>query len=114
MDLPLALAASLCVVLAIAHSALGERYILTRLFRRPLPPLFGDDTFTRRTLRFAWHLTSVLWLGAAATLWLVRDATTLRILSITFAACAAATLVGARGRHHAWWVMAAIAALAWR
>ena len=53
--------------LALVHSVLGERCILIRLFRRTdLPPLFGSDDFTKRTLRFAWHLTSVVWLGVAA------------------------------------------------
>ena len=33
-----------------------------------LPRLFGSDWFTRRTLRFAWHITSVAWLGFAALL----------------------------------------------
>lgn len=37
---------------------------LVRLFRRAdLPHLFGSDLFTRRTLRLAWHLTSVARLG---------------------------------------------------
>jgi len=57
----LAAAALLIPALGAAHSVLGERYILIRLFRRSdLPKLFGSDTFTRRTLRFAWHLTTVV------------------------------------------------------
>ncbi len=53
-------AAFLSVALGIAHSVLGERYILTRLFRRAdLPKLFGSSEFTVRTLRFAWHITTV-------------------------------------------------------
>ena len=56
----LGLAALLAVLLAVAHSSLGERFILIRLLRRQdLPRLFGSDRFTRGTLRFAWHLTSV-------------------------------------------------------
>ena len=36
------------LVLAIAHSYLGERYILIRLFKRDnLPKLFGSDDFTK-------------------------------------------------------------------
>jgi hypothetical protein len=51
-------AATLTCLLALAHSYLGERYILTRLFRRDdLPRLLGGTGFTKRTLRFAWHLT---------------------------------------------------------
>lgn len=53
-------ASGLLVVLALAHSYLGERYILIRLFKRVnLHMLFGSDDFTKRTLRFAWHLTSI-------------------------------------------------------
>jgi hypothetical protein len=69
MDWPLALAAVLAASVAVAHSYLGERYILVRLFKRQdLPKLFGSDWFTKRTLRFAWHITSVAWLGLAAPL----------------------------------------------
>jgi hypothetical protein len=56
--------ATLVLLLVAVHSYLGERYILIRLFRRAdLPHLFGSDVFTGRTLGFAWHLTSVAWLG---------------------------------------------------
>ena len=112
-------AAALCLVLALGHSYLGERYILIRLFRREnLPHLFGSDVFTRRTLRFAWHITSVAWLGFGALL-LAQAAgdssprTVLRILAWTFVAHAVVTIVGSRGRHLAWIPFGAIAALAW-
>ena len=50
----LQLAALLIVLLGLAHSILGERYILGRLFRRSdLPKIFGSADFTVRTLRFA-------------------------------------------------------------
>jgi hypothetical protein len=89
----------LAVLLAAAHSYLGERYILVRLFRRAdLPKLFGGTEFTTRTLRFAWHLTSVAWIGLAAA---------------TFATSGLAALVGSRGRHLAWIAFLAIAALVW-
>ena len=46
------LAAVLCFAVGLAHSVLGERYILVRLFRRTdLPKLFGGTEFTVRTLR---------------------------------------------------------------
>ena len=45
-------AAVLTLAVGAAHSYLGARYILIRLFRRAdLPHLFGSDVFTRRTLR---------------------------------------------------------------
>jgi len=62
MNALLFLAAALALLLAAAHSYLGERYILIRLLRRTdLPRLFGGVEFTKQTLRFAWHLTSVAW-----------------------------------------------------
>jgi hypothetical protein len=113
-------AAALAVVTAGAHSWLGERYLLIRLFRRPdLPRLFGDDRFTRRTLRFAWHVTSVAWLGFAALLVALAGeavpdrATLLRVVAATFALHAAVAAIGSRGRHLSWVVFVAIAALAW-
>ena len=45
-------AALLILVVGGAHSYLGERYILIRLFRGPLPKVLGSEEFTRRTLRF--------------------------------------------------------------
>ncbi len=60
MDSLLYLAAFLLMVVSFAHSYLGERFILSRLFKRDnLPKILGSDDFTKRTLRFAWHLTSV-------------------------------------------------------
>ena len=116
----LLLAAALLALTAIAHSALGERYILRRLFRRAdLPHLFGSDQFTRRTLRFAWHVTSVAWLGLAGVLIVLagdgapaRD-TLLRLVAATFAASAAIAALGSRGRHLSWLVFTAIPLLAW-
>ena len=65
----LQLAALLIVALGLAHSVLGERYILVRLFRRSdLPKIFGSSDFTVQTLRFAWHITTVAWFGLAGLL----------------------------------------------
>jgi hypothetical protein len=112
-------AAGLAALVAIAHSVLGERYILIRLFRRDtLPKLFGGTEFTRRTLRFAWHITSVAWLGLAALLVAVASAradaaTITRIVAVTFAVTGVIALTASRGRHLSWIVFLAIAALAW-
>ncbi len=110
--------ATLAFGVGVAHSYLGERYILIRLFRRPdLPHLFGNDIFTKRTLRFAWHLTTLAWWGFGALLVLTaQKATTATIgvaISATFVATALLTAIGSRGRHLAWPVFLAIAAAAW-
>lgn len=121
MNLLLVVAAILVVLLAAAHSYLGERYILIRLFRRAdLPQLFGSDVFTKRTLRFAWHLTTVAWLGLAALLVLsAQPGPTLDLPSVgavvatTAAVSAVVAFVGSRARHLAWIVFLAVAAAAW-
>ena len=114
-------AAVLVVGIGIAHSWLGERYILMRLFRRHnMPHLFGSDDFTKRTLRFAWHITTVAWLGAAALLLVLAshpvDATARmfsRVIAATFLVSSIVALLGSRGRHLSWVVFLLIAVLVW-
>lgn len=118
----LLIAALAAFSVGLAHSVLGEKYILMRLFRRAdLPVLFGDSAFTARTLRFAWHLTTVAWWGFGAMLLLAsRDAlsaaNTLAVLAVTMLVTGATILVASRGRHLAWPVFAAIGfiALYWK
>ena len=112
----LLIGAVLAVGIGLAHSVLGERYILTRLFRKPLPPLFGDDSFTRITLRFAWHITTIAWFGFAALLYQagVGQLSTSRVLitvGATFAVTAMIALVASRWKHLSWIVFGAIAIL---
>ncbi len=107
----LQLAAALAFLLGLAHSVLGERYILMRLFRRDnLPELFGGTEFTTRTLRFAWHITTILWWGFAALLWLLGlghsgPALTLSVIGYTSVAGGFLPLVITRGRHLSWLVL---------
>jgi hypothetical protein len=102
----------LAVLLAGAHSYLGERYILMRLFRRDdLPKLLGGTEFTKGTLRFAWHLTSVAWIGLAAAL--LAPSRVAEVVALTFGISGLVALAGSRGRHLSWIVFFAIAALAW-
>jgi len=113
-------AAVLTIAIGIVHSWLGERFILRRLLRRSdLPTLFGDDTFTRQTLRFAWHLTTVAWFGLAAVLVVlsgvvvgirVSDGVVFAVAQ-TFIMSAVLALTLTRGRHLSWVVFSVIAAL---
>ena len=102
------------LVLAIAHSYLGERYILIRLFKRDnLPKLFGSDVFTKRTLRFVWHLTSIAWLCLAGILMVLAQPTIqpkpiLLIISATFFIHCIAALFGSKGKHLSWILFALI------
>lgn len=114
MAILLYVAAFLTVSLGIAHSYLGEKYILIRLFRREnLPRIFGDQEFTKRTLRFAWHITTVAWMGLAALLVHAGrgDLTvpgTLRIIGVTAIISGLFPIIFTRGRHLAWIVLFAI------
>jgi hypothetical protein len=117
----LVIAAVLALAVGVAHSWLGERYILMRLFRRQnIPHLFGSDDFTKRTLRFAWHLTTIAWFGAAAFLLILASSPLVastrllsRVIAATFLASAVIALVGSRGRHLSWVVFLLIAGLVW-
>jgi hypothetical protein len=117
MTVSLYIAACLLAAIGFAHSYLGERYLLMRLFRREdLPKLFGSTEYTRRTLRFAWHVTSIAWLGFAAILLLlahppVAPADIGLAVSLTFLAHGAVALVGSRGRHYSWVVFLAVGAI---
>jgi hypothetical protein len=120
MNVLLVAAAALVVFLGIAHSYLGERYILGRLFRRGnLAEIFRKPEFTRRTLRLAWHIMSVLAFGFAALLVALASAervelrTLCRIMAVTFALCGVLSLGISRSRHLSWIVFFAIAGLVW-
>jgi len=121
MNFYFVIAAALAFAVGLVHSWLGERYILMRLFRRPdIPHLFGSDEFTKRTLRFAWHITTVALFGAAALLLIVAsfplDASARRFstaIAVTFLVSALVALIGSRGRHLSWVVFLLIAGLVW-
>jgi len=104
----------LLITIGIAHSYLGERYILIRLFRREdLPKIFGDDEFTKNTLRFAWHLSTVAWWGFAAILLHLAQSETANgsvgnIIGVTFLIHFVVALLGSKGRHLSWAVFLVI------
>ena len=113
----LQLAALLIVALGLAHSALGERYILTRLFRRTdLPKIFGSEDFTRQTLRFAWHITTVAWFGIGALVFAASQGrltsqAAMQVIGYTAIASGFLPLIHTRGKHLSWLVMFAIGGL---
>ena len=94
--------------IGVIHSVLGEKYILTRLFRRDnIPELFGSPDFTIRTLRFAWHVTTLAWWGFAAILALLAHPPLVTssvgiVIGCTFIAHFLLALIGSRGKHLSW------------
>ena len=114
-----ALYSAACILgfLGVAHSYLGERYLLRRLDRYgELPKVFRNPVFAFRVMRLAWHVTSIAWFGFAALLLLIAHppVSAERVgvaIGIVFLVHGVASLVVARGRHLSWVFFLAVAAL---
>ena len=121
MNVALLVAGFLSALIGIAHSVLGEKLVLGPLFERgDVPKLLGSTSFTCHTLRFTWHLTTVLLLGVGAVVAVFslspsdpQSSCIIRVLAATFAVCSLLSLIGARGKHFSWWVFLIIAVLLW-
>lgn len=112
---------------ALAHSLVGEKVVLRRLYRRggdraEVGRRSVDDASTRRSIRLAWHSLSVSLVGFAMlllTAGLDHRAvaagwnTLAPMIAATFAALTLLSLVIARGRDIGWMWYAAAAAAAW-
>lgn len=112
-------AVALLVLLGIAHSFLGEHYILMRLFRQHgLPKLFGSARFTAGTLRFVWHLLTIAWLGIAAVIVQasgrsIESTAVLQVFSGVALVSGLMALLFTRAKHLSWVVFFAVAVLLW-
>ena len=114
----LVIAAFLSFIIGVIHSYLGERYILIRLFRRDnIPVLFGSDSFTKRTIRFAWHLTTIAWVGFSVILISISTDQpdlkylVLKIVGSVFLVSGIFSFGFTKGKHLSWlffWTIAAI------
>lgn len=109
-------ASALMAMLAVGHSIIGERRLIGPLARRDdLPPLFGTVALSAATLRFAWHVTSLLGLGFAAVLLVVALGGSLQAvvctIGLTLIVSGVLPLVYTRGRHLAWVIFFAAGAL---
>lgn len=95
------LLATACLgLLAVGHSALGERALLRPLFAAELPPLPLPPLLARRTLRFAWHLTSLAWLALAWALLTTEQAAP--AVAVLMLVSGVVTFASTRGAHFAW------------
>jgi len=99
------------VVLGVAHSYLGERFVLAPIFRLSgLPKLFGSARYMQQILRLAWHVTSLAWLGLASiVVMLAYPPLSARAVAVAVGITALASflsvLVFTRGKHVAAWVL---------
>ncbi|MBL8590271.1 MAG: hypothetical protein JNK46_17185 [Methylobacteriaceae bacterium] len=106
----LLLAAAFMAGLAVAHSLLGEKWLIGPLVAEETRAgLLVRSRFALRVLRFAWHLTSVAFLGLAAPLVVYAFAAidaparlALRLVGASLLVMGAVVLASSRGRHLAW------------
>lgn len=109
---------------ATAHSLLGEKVVLRRLFRRTGEEhapgrRASDDPQLRALLRLTWHSVSVALVGLAALLFAaavradVATTATLRVVAATLLGLALLSLLIARGRHIGWMWYAVAALTTW-
>ncbi|MDP3233110.1 MAG: DUF3995 domain-containing protein [Myxococcales bacterium] len=103
--MPSTIVAATFVLLAVLHSAMGERLLLTPLLASPLPSLPIGRWLGGRTLRFAWHATSVAWLALAVVV--LEPSSALVVASLALLFSGAVTFAATRGRHFAWVLMVA-------
>jgi hypothetical protein len=114
MNLTLAAAALLAILIGAVHSALGERRIFNPAERS------GDAAIGGRysgILRASWHATTLFgWALAAMLLWFAQaplafpqEVRVAAVLSLTLSALL--VLVWTCGRHHGWIGLGTIAAL---
>lgn len=113
----LAASGVLVLVLGAFHSVAGERYLVRRLLRRDnLPILFGDDSFTKLTIRYAWHLLTIFCLIVAGILFLHAAnpepaRASIAVIAGGLGLSGVWGLVSTRARHLSWVVLLAAAAL---
>lgn len=108
----------LSMALGIAHSLIGEKYFLPRLYKPVLPFHLGSELFINRTLRTAWHWISLAWFSVAILLFylsfqmLSHVTRWICILIICWLLTSALlSFVFSRGRHLSWLVLVVIALL---
>lgn len=112
LNVLIATAAALLVLIGAAHSVLGELHLIGPLMKADWSRLLMPERLAKATLRFAWHLTTLAWWALAAQL--VLDAAWHLDIVVACSAATALVIFGAtRGGHFAWAVFAAIAACAW-
>ncbi len=106
----LALAALVLAATALAHSWLGERRLIGPLLApgsRPGP--LAGSAYARQVLRFAWHVTSLTWLGLGGMLLALAPAPpagpaghAVLAAGATFLVLGLVSAVAGRGRHLSW------------
>ena len=116
----LILAAVLTLGVGALHSIVGERRLIQPMLAWPdFPRLFGSQELARRTVRLAWHLTTLIWIALAAVMVVIEidpsqsRRSFLLAMAILFGLSAALPLIFSRGKHRSWVFFLPIAVLTW-
>ena len=119
MSSPLLYAAcAVLLVLGIAHSLLGELWLLAPMPRFQGAAAFANDRLPKRTLRVTWHIATLLGYGDALVLFRYAqrgdgDPFVVRVIAASLAVCGALVLLGTRARHPGWTGFFVAAGLCW-
>lgn len=120
MNIYFVAAALLIIILGAIHSILGEKLIINPVLKLDLPHILGSDFITKRTLRFAWHLTTIIWWASAIILFYLAFHTIdpiteiiVKIFSVAYLFSGLVSLVIARGKHFSWYVCLVISIALW-
>jgi hypothetical protein len=118
MNYSLTAAAALMIIIGVVHSFLGEHLIVKPLLTLNLPHIKGSDFITKRTLRFAWHLTTLAVFGLAGVVLIYAGtvvdssgALILNLIASIFFMASVISLLAIRGKHFSWWVFLMIGGL---
>ncbi|MBI9075957.1 MAG: hypothetical protein JEZ02_11130 [Desulfatibacillum sp.] len=111
-------AAILLVAIGLAHSVLGERFLIAPLLADRNMKIFNKAPLAKNILRFAWHITTVAWWGMAVAVWDLSGKTAVNSLTVygfvaAFVVTGVMILAWTRGKHVAWIVFFAIAGCLW-
>ncbi len=104
-------AAALLAMVAALHSGLGERFVVQPAIGADWGP-GRESMFLKATLRFAWHLTSLAWVGMALLLLLDGSTAVRNVVSGVALISGAVAFVASRGRHLAWPIFLFVATFA--
>ncbi|GAA6152962.1 hypothetical protein [Pseudoteredinibacter isoporae] len=95
------------IITALLHSIAGEHFLIKPMFKYRGNKVLENE-FARLILRFAWHLTSVLWFLLAVILYLLAfdidnlNHGILLYTGLAFIGIGVFDLIASRGKHIGW------------
>jgi hypothetical protein len=110
----------LAFVVGLAHSFLGERFFLPRLRQKEAPVDVGTEIFVNRTLRGAWHLSTLACWSSAVILIVfafrpLDDSIiiVMRVISNFYLFSGILSVFMSHGRHFIWIIFFVLSLVTW-